>query len=144
MKTSHICIISFSLAFLVLLPSVAKPASPTVTYKVVDFGAVDQTLGEVVRGPSISSEVIGGSAGFGSGPRAFLMTNSTLKDLGGLSGTDRGVSRGINELGVVVGSSNTATSLLAFLWTRRGGSRDLGTLPGDSVAKRSESMATTK
>jgi probable HAF family extracellular repeat protein len=131
-RESHIGVIAVSLAIIISLSNVAHSASPTVTYKVVDFGAVDQTLGEVVRGPDSADGVIGGSASFGFGARAFLLTNTSFENLEGLPGTDRSAAHGSNEHGAIVGSSNTATSLRAFVWTRKDGSRDLGALPGDS------------
>jgi probable HAF family extracellular repeat protein len=41
----------------------------------------------------------------------------------------------VNSRGAVVGDSNTATNLRAFLWDASGGLRDLGALPGDTGSR---------
>ena len=49
-----------------------------------------------------------------------------------LRGGDYSTANGLNDAGEVVGSSNTATALRAFLWKAGTGMQDLGALPGDS------------
>lgn len=123
--------ISFGLAILGLL-GVVQPAFPADTYIPVDLGVLEQAVSGIVRGFNIAGQVVGGSIGFGPGKRAFLGRNGNSENLEGLPGTDSSESHAINENSTVVGSSNTDTSIHAFLWTRRDGIQDLGTLPGDS------------
>ena len=89
----------------------------------------------VVRGINQAGEVVGGAALFGSGHRAFILNGTTLMNLGGFDGSDWGSALAVNDHGVVVGASNQASALRAFIWTSRGGIQDLGTLPGDSGSK---------
>jgi probable HAF family extracellular repeat protein len=128
----HVCQIGFALAVLILLQGAAQPASPPAAYIVRELGSFSQSSGETIRGLSVAGELVGGSGHSGFGTRAFLLTNTKLEEIKGLRGADRSVAHGSNETSVVVGSSNTDTSLRAFMWTRKGGVKDLGTLPGDS------------
>ena len=76
--------------------------------------------------------MVGGAALFGDGHRAFILKGTTLMKLEDFAGSDWGSALAVNNHGVVVGASNQATALRAFIWTSGGGIRDLGTLLGDS------------
>ena len=73
-----------------------------------------------------------------NGVHALVWEHKKAIDLGNLGGTNPspgGVSaNSINNLGQVVGSSELSDNLTfhAFLWNKRAGMQDLGTLPGDS------------
>jgi probable HAF family extracellular repeat protein len=123
--------ICWLLAILALL-GVVQPASSQVRYNVVDLGMLEQASSGIVRGFNSANEVVGGTIGFGRGKRAFLITIGGVENLEGLPGTDSSAAHAINEDSVAVGSSNTASAIHAFIWTRRDGVQDLGTLPGDS------------
>jgi probable HAF family extracellular repeat protein len=123
--------IGVALAILAVL-GVVQPASSQVRYGVVDLGVLEQATSGIVRGFNSANEVVGGTIGFGRGKRAFLVTNGRVENLEGLPGTDSSAALAINEDSAAVGSSNTASSIHAFIWTRRDGVQDLGTLPGDS------------
>jgi len=61
--------------------------------------------------------------------------NYSITDLGSLDPggiVDVSYSGGINNFGQVVGSSYTALSLHAYLWTKQAGMQDLGTLGGSN------------
>src|SRR5439155_18612513 len=65
---------------------------------------------------------------------AFLWQAGVMTDLGTLGGLNS-VAYGINHLGQVVGSAETAAGEThAFLWDRERGMRDLGVLAGDGSA----------
>src|SRR5579863_10518457 len=76
---------------------------------------------------------------------ALLWENGKATDLGNLGGTTGqaggNIAFDINNLGQVVGNSDLTgdTTFHAFLWTRRTGMQDLGTLSGD-VASLSTSI----
>lgn len=73
-----------------------------------------------------------------SAAHIVLWENGRVRDLGNLGGTAWNTAMAINQRGDVVGFSNLpggsspgAFNAHAFLWTKRDGIRDLGTLPGD-------------
>ncbi len=135
LKAHAVCQISLGLAILSLV-SVAPPVAAQVSYSVVDLGVLEQASSNIVRGFNSANEVAGGgNIGSGRGKRAFLRTNGRAENLEGLPGTDASVAHAINDDTTVVGSSNTASSMHAFRWTRRDGVQDLGTLPGDSASE---------
>ena len=131
-RRTYGCLVVFVLSVLLFSKSDVHSASPLLTYRVVDLGTLEQAVGGMVRGPNAANEVVGATVVPGSGIRAFLLTMSGFENLEGLPGTDWSSSHGINDIGGVVGSSNTAAAVRAFRWTRVGGVQDLGTLPGDS------------
>jgi probable HAF family extracellular repeat protein len=70
---------------------------------------------------------------------ALLWQNGKMTDLGNLGGSGHffgNIALNMNGKGEVVGNSDLAgdTANHAFLWTRDGGMRDLGTLPGDVIS----------
>jgi probable HAF family extracellular repeat protein len=110
----------------------------TPSYTVVDVGTFEQGGGGMVRGLSSADEIIGSSRSQ-SGKRGFRLGARGSADpderLDGFPGSDASVANAINEGGTVVGSSNMAVAVRAFLWTRQDGFSDLGTLPGDSSSE---------
>ena len=85
----------------------------------------------VVRAANDADEIVG-SAERGGRHRGFLVNSGPLQDIGELPGSDYSAALGINNLGQVVGSANTATGVRAFRSRRRTGIVALGPLPGDS------------
>ena len=67
------------------------------------------------------------------GPHAVLWEHGSPIDLGSLGGKLISTAAAINNRGEVVGASDVTgdTALHSFLWTRKTGMQDLGTLPGD-------------
>jgi probable HAF family extracellular repeat protein len=77
-------------------------------------------------------------SGLCSNPTAHgvLWEDGTLTDLGSLGGLLNTFPWAINSTGLVVGQSDLAgdTTEHAFVWTKKSGIKDLGTLPGDSAS----------
>jgi probable HAF family extracellular repeat protein len=121
-------------AFFALLV-IAQPVPAADSYVHVELGVLEQAQGAIVRGFNILGEAVGGSVGFGQGKRAFLVREGSAENIDALPGGDSSLAHAINEQSTVVGSSNTASSLRAFLWSRTSGIRELGTLPGDSSSE---------
>jgi probable HAF family extracellular repeat protein len=101
------------------------------TYTVTDLGTLRPGSARV-HAVNASGQVVGQSGHpHGAETHAFFWQKSGgIRDLGTLPGGDYSIAFGINDSGVVAGTSNTATSQHAFTWTSATGLKDLGTLPG--------------
>jgi probable HAF family extracellular repeat protein len=101
------------------------------TYTVTDLGTLRPGSARV-HGVNASGQVVGASGHpHGADTHAFFWEKKGgIRDLGALPGGDYSVAFGINDSGIVAGSSNTSTSIHAFTWTSAGGLQQLGTLPG--------------
>ena len=131
-RTSRV-ILAFAL-FLLMRPVFAQTAAarPEARYDAVELGGLASKNFSFVRGLNVSGQVAGLSGeSNGTDSRAVLWTPDGVEILGTLPGGDSSASTGVNNSGHVVGTSNTATVVRAFLWTKYGGMQDLGTLPGD-------------
>jgi probable HAF family extracellular repeat protein len=117
------------------------------TYTITDIGVLNgdnessgfwlNAHGAVVGCSDIANSEGYPCTGTGAGQHAFYWTKSAgMKDLGTLPGGNISGAIGVNDLGQVVGYSNTSTSLLteynfiAFEWTSSGGMVNLGKLAG--------------
>ena len=102
-------------------------------YTIIDLATLDEGATAVVRGVNGGGTAVG--AGRLSGVRRGLLFRSTgLQTLDGFAGSDYTVAFGINDLGAVVGGSNGASAVRAFLRTPDGASRELEPLPGDTAS----------
>jgi len=82
--------------------------------------------------------IVGRKTGDGKGAqRAAVWSNSHSngKHLGAFVGGDYSSATGINDAGEITGASNTATAILPFLWTEKGGLQRLPVLPGDTCGQ---------
>lgn len=126
-------LLAFALVLLVR-PVFAQTAAarPQARYDTVELGGLASKNFSFVRGLNVSGQVAGLSGeSNGTDSRAVLWTPDGVEVLGTLPGGDSSASSAVNNSGHVVGTSNTATGVRAFLWTKYGGMQDLGTLPGD-------------
>jgi len=87
-------------------------------------------LGQVVGNSGVPSATIG---------RAFLWENDVMTDLGVITGTDSSVAEGINDSGLVVGTSHnydpvTNQDHRAYLWDSVNGMQDLNDMLDSSGA----------
>jgi len=137
------CAVRIALASIVFASPLALPAqtaavaSPSKApskslYTLVELPGLAAGNLTVARATNASGQFVGRSGGVnGSDTRAVLWTSGLAENLGTLPGGDYSAAFGINRRGDVVGTSNTATTVRAFVWSRGSGMRDLGTLPGD-------------
>jgi probable HAF family extracellular repeat protein len=107
-----------------------------VTYTVIDLATLAQGTTTVVRGPNAAGNAVGGGTPVSQGGmvnerRGLLFANGAVRQINGLPGTDYTTVFGINDVGRVVGGSNTATAVRAFINTPAEGTRELPPLAGD-------------
>ena len=105
------------------------------TYTVTDLGTLHAGSARI-HGVNESGQAVGASGHpHGADTHAFFwQKQGGIRDLGTLSGGDYSSAFAINDSGVVVGTSNTSTSMHAFSWTTSQGLQDLGTLPGTNAS----------
>jgi probable HAF family extracellular repeat protein len=70
------------------------------------------------------------------GPHAVLWDHGKPINLGSLGGTQINTAAAINDRGEVIGGSDLPgdTVIHSFLWTKKTGMQDLGTLSGDAIS----------
>jgi probable HAF family extracellular repeat protein len=105
------------------------------TYTVTDLGTLHAGSARV-HGVNEAGQAVGASGHpHGADTHAFFwQKQGGIRDLGTLPGGDYSAAYAINDSGLVVGTSNTATSTHAFSWTQSQGLTDLGTLPGTNAS----------
>jgi len=104
-----------------------------VAYTVIDLATLEQASTVVVRGPNGVGTAVGGGRVAGE-RRGLLFTPGGLQEIGGLGGSDYTTAFGINDVGDVVGGSNTATAVRAFRTTQAGATGELPPLAGDTAS----------
>jgi probable HAF family extracellular repeat protein len=105
------------------------------SYTLIDIGALPGG-NTVVTKINLAGQAVGQSGKmYGVQTHAFAFTPGNLLDLGTLSGGEYSSASDVNTRGAVVGESNTATNIHAFIWDKAGGMQDLGTLPGDNGSR---------
>jgi len=110
-----------------------------INYNVTSLATLEQGSASVVRGPNGAGTSVGGGKALGGGAKGrerqgLVFANGGLQRINGLSGSDYTVVFGINDVGGLVGASNTATAVRAFVNTQAGGSRELSPLAGDTAS----------
>jgi probable HAF family extracellular repeat protein len=120
----------------IVLLVVAAPAMAQKAYTITDLGSLRGGGGRV-HGLNSKGQVVGGSGFvYGSQRHAFLWQASDgMRDLGRFAGGEISEAFGINDAGVVVGTSNTGNSMAGFTWTSSGGMYMLPLLPGTTSSQ---------
>jgi len=128
-RRANIGTLSFILLF--ALASMLRAQS----YTLIDIGALSG--GNTVAAKiNLAGQAVGQSGKmYGVSTHAFTLVSGKLVDLGTLPGGEYSSAFDVNTTGTIVGESNTATNIHAFIWDTGGGMRDLGTLPGDTGSR---------
>ena len=106
------------------------PAQTEAAYVATELASLPVGSSHVVRAANDGDEIVGNAQrGGGRGHRGFLLKSGPLQEIGGLPGSDYSTALGINNLGQVVGSANTATGMRAFRSSRANASIELGLPP---------------
>lgn len=111
------------------------PSGQAQSYTAIDLGTLHAGSARI-HGVNNSGQAVGASGHpHGAETHAFFwQKQGGMRDLGTLPGGDYSAAFAINNAGIVVGTSNTATSTHAFSWTPSQGLHDLGTLPGANAS----------
>jgi probable HAF family extracellular repeat protein len=125
----------FAIPAIFLASSTAWAAS----YAVIDLATLAQGSTIVVRGPNGAGKAVGfgkalSQTGLVAEPRGLVFDHGTVQQIAGLPGSDGTTVFGINDVGAIVGGSNTASAVRAFVSTSGGGTRQLQPLPGDTAS----------
>jgi len=117
--------------------SIAATVASRGGYSVTYLGELAEAGATLVHGMNQFGRVVGESGGIdGDGVSAFDRKRSgSIEPLEGLPGGDFSQAFGVNNHGLIVGSSNTSTTLRAVLWTLDGKTQEIGTLPGDNSSQ---------
>lgn len=124
------------LTIMVIITGLFGLVARAQTYTVTDLGTLRHGSARV-HGINALGQAVGGSGHpHGEDTHAFFwQKQGGMRDLGILAGGDFSSAFGINDSGLVVGTSNTATKMHAFAWTAASGMKDLGTLPGTDASQ---------
>ncbi len=130
LATVRVLLVPFLLGL--VLAATGYPVRAQQTFTITDLG----TLGgrnSTAYGVNDNGDVVGEAWLPGDIVRAFLWRGGTMTNLGTFPGHDRSYALAINNLGTVIGSSqsDTANSEVPFVW-RDGVMTPLPLLPGDT------------
>jgi probable HAF family extracellular repeat protein len=106
-------------------------------YRVTYLGELQEAGATFARGLNYRGQVVGDSGAVdGAGASAFAWkTGGVIRALGVLSGGDYSQAFGVNDQGLIVGSSNSSSTVRAVVWSLGGRTEEIGALPGDDASQ---------
>jgi probable HAF family extracellular repeat protein len=106
-------------------------------YKAVFLGELSESGATTAHALNNYGQVVGESGAVdGTGVSAFTRKPSgTIQALEGLPGGNYSQAFGVNDHGLIVGSSDSTSTLRAVVWTLQGKSEEIGALPGDVASQ---------
>jgi probable HAF family extracellular repeat protein len=106
-------------------------------YKVIFLGELREAGATTAHALNNHGQVVGESGGIdGAGVSAFTRkAGGTIQALEGLHGGDYSQAFGVNDHGLIVGASDSSSTLQAVVWTPNGKTQEIGTLPGDTASQ---------
>ncbi len=121
---------------MLVLATPPQSVGQTVSYSVLDLSEAD--AGHVPSGLNNLGDVVGraGDPLIGD-TRATIWNRGRLqkKHLGALPGGEYSSASSINDIGEIAGASNTATSIVPFVWTPKGRMQRIAMLWSDSCGQ---------
>lgn len=107
------------------------------SYQVVFLGELREAGATTAHGLNNYGQVVGESGGIdGAGVSAFTRkAGGTIQALEGLEGGDYSQAFGVNDHGLIVGASDSSSTLQAVVWMPNGKTQEIGTLPGDTASQ---------
>jgi len=126
----------FLAAFMLCAGLALTSARVEATYTAVELAAdLPETSGTTVGGLNDNGEVVGSGPSGGRHLGFLLRVDGTRQNFEGQSGSDFTVARGINLAGLIVGSTNTQTGVIAFRSLMGFCQLPLNPLSGDSSSE---------
>jgi probable HAF family extracellular repeat protein len=123
-----VLIFALSLSLAGILSS-QNSSAQTSAYTVIEIALA----GEIPTRLNNLGDVVGRGGGSGQAQAMFWTRgNMQAKRLGALLGGDYSSASAINDAGEITGLSNTATSVVPFIWKPKGGWQQIPLLPGDN------------
>jgi probable HAF family extracellular repeat protein len=106
-------------------------------YEVVFLGELTESGATTAHALNNHGQVVGESGSVdGTGVSAFTRNSGgTIQALEGLPGGNYSQAFGVNDRGLIVGASDSSSTLRAVVWSLKGKTEEIGTLPGDVASQ---------
>ena len=110
-------------------------AGPVSEYNIEELAVLQGASAKNLGSFNVQDQLVGGAGAADNVQRAFLASEAGVQIIPVNIRADHTAARGINDLGEVVGASNTKGAMRGFRWSAMGGIQDLAPLPGDSSSE---------
>lgn len=110
-------------------------AGPVSEYNIEELAVLQGASAKNLGSFNVQDQLVGGAGAADNVQRAFLASEAGVQIIPVNIRSDHTAARGINDLGEVVGASNTNGVIRAFRWSATGGPHDLAPLSGDGSSE---------